>query len=1158
MRRSVLGMLCLVLGLAFCALPSGAQAQNAVIRGTVRADNGEAVVGATVFIGEVNVSAPTNDRGQYALTVPGDRVRGQALQIRVRAIGYRPSSRAVTLTAGDQTADFTLAADINRLDEIVVTGVMEGTEKAKVPFAVSSVDMADVPITPVDPIRMLAGRVPGANITSGSGRPGASAAVILRGPTSINATGRGQGPLYIVDGVIINGSLPDLNPSDIENVEVVKGAAASSLYGARAGNGVIQITTRSGRRSADGMSYNLRAEYGTSDIERTFPLSHETSIMMDETATRFCASSTPGGLTVPTLCGTTVDWNAEAARVNNQPGDFALQPVTLSVDPQAVFGATFGSASWPLRNLFQANMWPGRTYNPIDQVVDPQTFGQLTADVTGRLGSGNTQVYASFGQVRQAGAIRYLEGYSRYSGRLNVDQRLNDKMNLSLRTFYSRSGTDGFDQDGGGNAFFRLTRVPAIANVTARDTLGRLYVRPNIQSQGSQNENPLITLSSIQDKGGTDRFIGGMTLHYTPISWMDFEANGSYDLQNYTQDYFRDKGFRTTGVNATNNNGRVRQYAERDQSYNGSVSATIRRQLTSRIQSRWNFRALFERQDEMDRQGDGNTLGAVGVPRLDNATAGQTIQSNQQSVRQLGLFAGVNFDIMDGRYVVEGLVRRDGTSLFGADNRWATFGRFSLAWRPSQESWWFGGKALNDFKLRFSRGSAGGRPAFTAQYETFGVSTTGPTLGNQGNRFLRPEITVDNEFGADFEMFHRIGVQLTRAQSETRDQILQVPLPSEKGFGTQWRNAGTLQNKTWELAVNVPVITKRNVNWSWRFTYDQTRTVITHLDVPPFTFGPATINNTNVMFFAKEGERYGTFYGRRFITSCNDLPAPFNADCGTSTSTFQINDEGFVVWVGAGNSYRDGITRNLYMTSVDGCVNSTTGAAQTCSAPNTTVQTPWGVSMNFGMPIILRDSLCAADPTGQNRWTANPSFNCSARQVAVGNALPDWQMSVSQTLQLGRLSVYGLLQGVIGREVWNQGRHWSHLDFITSDVDQRNRPVDVAKPIGYYWRSPAADGFSGLGGFYDNLFPNSVFTETSSYAKLRELSVAFNVGPVGGVGNWTVSVIGRNLFTITNYHGFDPEVGQTGGIANSSAINANDSFTFPNLRTFTLGLSTSF
>ncbi|MFI5208693.1 MAG: carboxypeptidase-like regulatory domain-containing protein, partial [Gemmatimonadales bacterium] len=199
MRRSTLGMLCTAAGLAFAAIvaaPGSAHAQNAVIRGTVRADNGEAVVGANVYILELSTQAATNEAGRFLMTIPGDRVRGQQLQLRVRAIGYRPSSRPVTISVGEQAADFSLAADVNRLDEIVVTGVMEGTEKARLPFTVSTVDASDVPVPPTDPLRMLAGRVPGASVVSASGRPGDAPAIILRGPTSLNASGRSQEPLY--------------------------------------------------------------------------------------------------------------------------------------------------------------------------------------------------------------------------------------------------------------------------------------------------------------------------------------------------------------------------------------------------------------------------------------------------------------------------------------------------------------------------------------------------------------------------------------------------------------------------------------------------------------------------------------------------------------------------------------------------------------------------------------------------------------------------------------------------------------------------------------------------------------------------------------------------------------------------------------------------
>lgn len=1116
MRRSWLNPLCLA-GLVIAlvsALPAVASAQNAIIRGTVRSEGGDPVVGANVYFVELNLQAATNDAGRFVITVPGERVRGQQLQLRVRAIGYRPSSRAVTIAAGEQTVDYTLAQDINRLEELVVTGVLEGTEQTRVPFTVSRVDVADVPVPSVDPLRLLAGRVPGANIMSSSGRPGRQPDVILRGPTSINATGRGQGPLYIVDGVIINGGLPDINPADIENVEVVKGAAAASLYGARAGQGVIQITTRSGRRSADGMSFNLRSEVGASDIEGEFLLARSHALFMDARNQRFCIS-----VTGQPICARSVDWNTEAARVNNEPGDFALTPAGFTVDPGA------STAIGPLRHLFLASPFPGpRLYNAVDQVTTAQAFNQNTFDMTGRFNQ--TQVYASVSSLRQAGSIRYLDGFERYTARLNVDQQIGTAWRVALRTFYSRNYQDGFTQEGGGAAFFRLTRQPAQANLLARDTLGRLYVRSNLMGQGQQNENPLVSLAYRTDEQWTDRFIGGITLRYQPVNWIDVEGQFSLDFRSQIYDFYQDKGYRTTVSAFTGYVGSVQKDHDDAIGINTSLNVTLRRNFGRDLATRWSLRYLYEQQDTRFRQGGGNTLSLVGVPQTQNATVGIFTSSSNTSVRQIGLFAGVNLEYRE-RYIVDALIRRDGSSLFGSANRWATWGRGSLAWRMSQEGWWFGGDAINEFKIRASRGSAGGRPNFSAQYETWGASAAGPTFGNLGNINLRPERTIENEFGADLELFRRVGVNLTYAHSETRDQLLLVPNPVERGFGNQWQNAGTMENKTWELSVNVPLVTRRDLSWSWRFTYDRTRTVITELAVPPFNYG-ATLQATTTIFQANVGQRYATIYGRRFITSCAELPPAFQSQCGGAGSQFQINDEGFVVWTG-GYNWNEGITRNLWGTSLAGA------------------SAPWGVALNWGAPIILRDTACIT----------TPSASCAGQNIPLGVGLPDWQFSVSTNFQWRRLSVYALLQGSMGREVWNQGRHWSHLDFITAAVDQRGRTVETAKPIGYYWRAAPPDA-AGYGGFYDFLAPNSYFVETASYAKLRELMVAYNIGPVGGVGNWTISLVGRNLYTFSDYLGFDPEVGVGGGIASSAAINATDSFTFPNTRSFTIGLSTSF
>jgi hypothetical protein len=291
------------------------------------------------------------------------------------------------------------------------------------------------------------------------------------------------------------------------------------------------------------------------------------------------------------------------------------------------------------------------------------------------------------------------------------------------------------------------------------------------------------------------------------------------------------------------------------------------------------------------------------------------------------------------------------------------------------------------------------------------------------------------------------------------------------------------------------------------------------------------------MFQAQQGERVGTFYGRAFLQSCSQLPDPYAADCGGAGSSFQLNDEGWLVWVGAGNDPGMGITNNLWETALAGS------------------QAPWGVGLNWGMPIVLR---------------GDPNNIQDARRVALGNALPDFRFAITQNVQFRKFNVYALLDASIGQQVWNEGFHWAHLDFLSHDVDQSGKSVEDAKPIGYYYRAAPPDNGSGVGGFYDLLGPNNFSVEDASYAKLRELAVSYDIGRIAGSGNWSVTLVGRNLFTITGYRGFDPEVGiasnpngnpggnQNTNIAGSRAINAVDAFVFPNLRTFTVRLATSF
>lgn len=1124
----------------FLATATTAFAQGAVISGKVTTDQGREIQGANVIIPELNISVGTNAAGNYTITIPSARLNGSTVSLRVRAIGFVPKATSVNMSAGNQTANFILTQDINRLEAVVTTGVAGATVATKVPFSVSRIDASDMKVPAADPLSQLAGKVPGASIVAASGRPGASPAVILRGPTAITGAGRGQSPLYIIDGVILTdqgsstggGGLPDINPGDIESIEVVEGAAASSLYGARAGNGVISIKTKSGINSAEGVHFNARSEYGTSDVERHLPIAQAHSLELDESGTRFCINVSGQGRF---QCARTIDYAHEAFRINNSGLDFALNPVgTFPIDP----GSSLSKPDAALTSAFQTHIWPGYNYDAVSEFVRPKPLMNNVLDMRGHYG--NTAIFASASVLDQGGAIKYLNGFQRKTGRINLDQQIGSRWSASITSYFSRGQKDGFYAEDGGNAFFRLTRTPPIVNLNALDSKGRLYIRPNLQGGGSQNNNPLYPLQNDNQFTKTSHFIGGGTLRFVATDWLNFEGNLSYDGSQNNLDNFDDKGYRTTTSSASDASF-LRKSSENLQSYNSSLNMNVLHDLFADMHSRTSVRYLFDRQDYDYRRGQAGGLSVVGVPSLDNGTISKSVTSTTQSIRSIGFFVAEDVDWKD-RYIVSGLVRRDGSSLFGRANRWKTFGRGSLAWRVAQEPWWFL-SALDEFKLRASVGTAGGRPGFDWQYETFSVTNGVISPQTLGNRFLKPESIRENEYGLEMEAFHRIAGTVNYSISNARDQILRVPTPSVTGFGFQWKNAGVLQNKTFEASINVPILNGRDLTYSTRFIYDRNRAVITHLYVPPYTFG-ATAQATDQIFLAREGERYGTFYGRVFATSCGQLPTQAAASCGHPDDAFQRNSDGYIVWVGAGNTVNDGITRNLWNSRMP--TNSPFYA--TSNAGVNGYINP-GVLVSWGMPIVLRDS------TG------------TALKLPLGNPLPNFRWGFSQNLGYKRFTAYALIDAAIGGKVYNQGRGWSFLDFLEGHEDQIGKSVGDAKPLGYYYRAPAPDHPAGVGGLYDLLGPNSAMVEDASYAKLRELNIGFHIGTLGRMGgDWNVSLVGRNLHTWTKYHGFDPEVGfgavsgagSTANGAGSAAINAIDAFTFPNLRSFTFSLQSSF
>src|SRR5262249_42886905 len=243
-----------------------------------------------------------------------------------------------------------------------------------------------------------------------------------------------------------------------------------------------------------------------------------------------------------------------------------------------------------------------------------------------------------------------------------------------------------------------------------------------------------------------------------------------------------------------------------DLSYNLMLAASLNHDLGRDLTSRIDFRYAYEDQEHNDVGGSGNTLTLAGLADLSNATTSLAPSYSRTSQRSNAVSAATVLGFKD-RYFFDGSLRRDGSSLFGEDQRYHNYYRASLAWLLSDESWFPATRIFDQLKLRSAVGTAGARPSFNAQYEALTIGTGGSITANTlGNKDLRPENTLEAEFGIDAELFHKYGLNITYARDITTDELLSVPQSVSSGFSNQWRNAGTMDGRTWEVSLNIPVI----------------------------------------------------------------------------------------------------------------------------------------------------------------------------------------------------------------------------------------------------------------------------------------------------------------------------------------------------------------
>ena len=881
--------------LAACAFATtAASAQEAAsVTGRVTNDAGAPLAGASVLLDGMQLGTQTNESGRYSIVVPGGRARGQTATLAVRLIGYRPTSASVTLTPGAAiTRDFTLATNPLRLGEVVVTGAGTTTTAEKLGSARNNVDSSLIRRSgESNVVQALAAKAPNVQVSQSSGEPGSSSYIRMRGMRTVNSSAQ---PLFIVDGLPIDNSsistsnfnpvdelgtgeisgttqtnrAVDINPNDIENVEILKGPAAAAIYGARAAQGVVLITTKKGR--AGQTRYSLRSQTSFDDINRTYPLQRR--------------------------------WAQGRNGVTAAPGE-----------------CDFGSSANCLRSWGSAIPAGTRTYDHANEAYDTGVTADNTLTASG--GTERTTFFLSGSYLNQTGIFKGPNNeFRRSTVRVNASHRLRDNFNLLANVHYS--DTRGNFVQRGNNAnglqLGLLRTPPEFNNLPYLDPTTGLHRAYRFQKPpiGSENlsrgfDNPFFVLYEPVAKSTVGRVFGNVGAEYQALSWLKF---------NYTlgADYAGDE--RLEGAPQASSDvsagGRVTEGTVTTFQVDHNLTATANYRVSENFAGTLTLGQNLNARSQRQVSVVGRTLVAPQPYKLQNTVLRDPPIDNETNIRLESYFGQATFDLWDRLYLTAAL-RNDGSSTYDPDNRRDWFPKFSVAYnflKPDTESPMLGG-AVTFGKLRAAYGEAGQEPAAYLTSTTFNGSTllsgivqgTGnvPTYGGFGGLYtnfikaaedLKPERTKETELGFDVGLLRDAAdLGFTYYNSVTQDVILNTPLPPTTGFLQQAQNSAKFRNAGVEVTLNVRPLRRPDMEWSVGLQYAQNRSRVLELRGAEFVNVNLGLTPYNTII---KGEEIGVFRGYGFVRCgiSDETVYDIAADCaGKPRGALWIDSDGFPI-----------------------------------------------------------------------------------------------------------------------------------------------------------------------------------------------------------------------------------------------------------------------
>lgn len=822
----------MVIALGTLVSPS-VMAQVRQVAGTVtNSETGQGIAEATVAVQGTQIVAQAGPDGRYSFNAPDN-----TLILVTRAIGFKAHTDTIPL--GVERVDVTLEPDIFKLEEVVVTGQSTGIQKQNLPNAVETVSASELTRAPTSTLESaLQGKIPGALIQSNSGAPGGGIQVNLRGVSTINGD---VNNLFVIDGIVVsNDAIPngadavtaaqaggnprnqdnavnriaDLNPEDIERIEVLKGGSAAAIYGSKANNGVVIITTKRGQVGKP--QFNLTQRFGT-----------------------FVRANTLGRRTFATL-------------------EDALDVYT---DTALVTSA------------FQ----PGRTFDIEDQIYGRNALSTETAaSVSG--GTEQTRYYVS-GLIKNDEGIALNTDYKKQSLRANLDQRLSDKIQLSVNTsvIHSRSNRGLSNNDNSGTSPYLV--FPFTPNFIDLSATGPEIT--DFPANPFERSNPIQTFSFLKNDEDTWRALGTLTARIGLITSARHNLNvitiGGADYFNQENDFVS-----PPELEFEPNDGQPGTVVLGKAS-NLNLNLAVNSNYTftpesGKFQATTSVGVQYE-----DRELDATRILArtllPGQQNPDQATSISVLQDDRP-VRDLGLYGQEELLLMDRKLLLTAGLRADRSSTNGNTGKFFVYPKAAASYRVIRP---FGG--LDEIKLRGAFGQTGNQPLFGAKFSPDTTGTIGGIFGvlpgnRAGDPFISPEKQTEFEVGFDAQLAGgRAELNFSVYQRTISKLLLEQTLAPSSGQETRiFSSDSKLRNRGIEVGLTLSPIRTRDVNWLFRTTFFKNEATINQLDVPAFETGG--FGTSLGAFFIEEGSSATQIIGTEGVVgdATPDFQMSFSSD----------------------------------------------------------------------------------------------------------------------------------------------------------------------------------------------------------------------------------------------------------------------------------------